>query len=122
MTTGELISLEDWLDHRGDADGPLLCTLGRAGRVEGKRLTMAILRDVCERRAKQADVADFVPNDLSRSGEALTLYRKAMRKKAAKQSQDAMSTAEQLLYDGINTTTSKARSEAFCFPFQGLGS
>ena len=122
LTNGELISLEDWLDHRGDADGPLLCTLGRAGRVEGKRLTMAILRDVCERRAKQADVADFVPNDLSRSGEALTLYRKAMRKKAAKQSQEAISTAEQLLYDGINTATSNAGSEAICFPFQGLGS
>lgn len=119
LTNDELISLEDWLDHRGDDDGPLLCTLGRAGKVEGKRLTMAILKDVCERRAKQAEVADFVPNDLSRSADALTEYRKAVRKKAAKEAQDLPSTAEQLLYDGASTASSP-RSEAICFPFQGL--
>jgi hypothetical protein len=122
LTNGELISLEDWLDHRGDDDGPLLCTLGRAGKVEGKRLTMAILKDVCERRAKQAEVADFVPNDLSRSAEALTEHRKAVRKKAAKQAQDKPSSAEQLLYDGKSASALNANnSEGICFPFGGLG-
>ena len=119
LTNGELISLEDWLDHRGNDDGPLLCTLGRAGKVEGKRLTLAILKEVCERRAKQAQVADFVPNDLSRSATALTEHRKAVRKKAAKQAQDEPSTAEQLLYDGASAA-SNAGSEAICFPFQGF--
>jgi integrase len=120
LTNGELISLEDWLDHRGNDDGPLLCTLGRAGKVEGKRLTLAILKEVCERRAKQAQVADFVPNDLSRSATALTEHRKVVRKKAAKQAQDEPSTAEQLLfYDGASAA-SNAGSEAICFPFQGF--
>ena len=121
LANDELISLEDWLDYRGDDDGPLLCTLGRAGKVEGKRLTMAILKDVCERRAKQAEVADFVPNDLSRSAEALTEHRKAVQKKAAKQAQTAPSSAEQLLYDGQSPAVFNVNGEGICFPFQGLG-
>lgn len=122
LSNDELIRLEDWLDHRGDNDGPLLCTLGRAGKVEGKRLTMTILKEVCDRRSKQAEVAEFVPNDLSRSADALTEHRKAVRKKAAKEAQDAQSSAEQLLYDGQqNESALDAAIEAICFPFQGLG-
>ena len=121
LSNDELISLEDWLDYRGDRDGPLLCTLGRGGKVEGKRLTMAILKEVCEKRAKQAEVADFVPNDLSRSAEALTEHRKAVQKKAAKQAQDAPSSAEQLLYDGESPAAFNVNGEGICFPFQGLG-
>jgi len=120
LTNDELISLEDWLDHRGDEDGALLCTLGRAGKVEGKRLTMVILKEVCERRAKQAEVADFVPNDLSRSAEALTEHRKIVKKRAAKEAEESNSSAEQLLYDGRNPVTAEPSSEAICFPFQGL--
>lgn len=119
LTNDELISLEDWLDHRGDDDGPLLCTLGRGGKVEGKRLTMAILKELCERRAKQAEVADFVPNDLSRSADALTEHRKSVRKKAAKLAQETQSTAEQVLYEGLSPV--RSTSETICFPFQGLG-
>jgi hypothetical protein len=121
LTNDELIGLEDWLDYRGDGDGPLLCTMGRAGKVEGKRLTMAILKEVCERRAKQAEVADFVPNDLSRSAEALTEHRKAMQRKAAKLAQAAPSSAEQLLYDGQSPAAFSVNGEGICFPFQGLG-
>jgi len=120
LTNDELISLEDWLDHRGDEDGALLCTLGRAGKVEGKRLTMGILKEVCERRAKQAEVADFVPNDLSRSAEALTEHRKIVKKRAAKEAQESNSSAEQLLYDGANPAPVEPSTEAICFPFQGL--
>jgi integrase len=119
LTNGELIGLEDWLDDRGDKDGPLLCTLGRGGKVEGKRLTMGILKEVCERRAKQAEVADFVPNDLSRSADSLTEHRKAARKKAAKKAQDEPTNAEQALFD--HSVDASAAGEAICFPFQGLG-
>lgn len=123
LTNDELIGLEDWLDNRGDQDGPLLCTLGRGGKVEGKRLTMAILHEVCERRAKQAEVVDFVPNDLSRSAEALTQHRKAMRKKAAKDALTRRSSAERALFDGPNDLNEEASaaSETICFPFHGLG-
>jgi integrase len=116
----ELICLEDWLDRRGDADGPLLCTLGRAGKIEGKRLTMATLKEICERRAKQAEVKDFVPNDLSRSADALIEHRKAVRKKVNKQNQSSPSTANLLLYDGQNALPDK-NIEAIRFPFMGLG-
>jgi hypothetical protein len=120
LTNNELIRLEDWLDHRGDEDGALLCTLGRTGKVEGKRLTMAMLKEVCERRGKQAEVADFIPNDLSRSAEALTEHRKVVKKREAKQADEVNSSAERLLYEGTTAATPDASSETICFPFQGL--
>jgi len=123
LTNDELICLEDWLDYRGNKDGPLLCTLGRAGKVEGKRLTIAILKELCERRGKQAEVADFVPNDLSRSAEALTQHRKAVKKRAAKLSRNSPSTAERVLYDGAGGGVGEGTTdgEAIRFPFLGLG-
>lgn len=119
LSNEELILLEDWLDYRGDEDGPLLCTVGRGGRIEGKRLTMALLKEICERRAKQAEVADFVPNDLSRSAEALTEHRKAARKKAAKRRQSAPTNAEILLLEGRQPSSGQA-GQAIRFPFLGL--
>lgn len=121
LSNDELICLEDWLDHRGDNDGPLLCTLGRGGKVEGKRLTMALLKEICERRSKQAEVADFVPKDLSRSAEALTDHRKALRKKVKKETQGVPTSAEELLFEGRANTSDSEAGEAIRFPFLGLG-
>lgn len=122
LSNDELISLEDWLDHRGDGDGPLLCTIGRAGKVEGKRLTIAILKEVCAQRARQAEVADFVPNDLSRSATALVEHRKATRRRVAREAQDdVLKPAEHLLLVGRIDASSVTRSKAIRFPFQGLG-
>ncbi len=118
LTNTELICLEDWLDYRGDADGPLLCTLGRGGKIEGKRLTTRILKEICEKRAKQAEVASFVPNDLSRSAEALTDYRKAARKKTAKR-KASPGTVNEVLFNG--SADSDLDAEAIRFPFLGLG-
>jgi integrase len=120
LSNDELICLEDWLDLRGDADGPLLCTLGRAGKVEGKRLTMAYLKEICERRAAQAEVSHFAPNDLSRSADALTEHRKAIRKKVAKQAQSLPSGADLLLYEG-QVGAPGIDGKAIRFPFLGLG-
>jgi integrase len=119
LANGELICLEDWLDDRGNEDGPLLCTLGRGGKIEGKRLTVAMLKDLCERRAGQAEVEAFVPNDLSRSAEALTEHRKALRKKSARHQNDAPSSAEQLLLTG--TAAPRQDGETIQFPYLGLG-
>ena len=121
LSNDELICLEDWLDYRGNADGPLLCTLGRAGKVEGKRLTTALLKELCERRGKQAEVADFVPNDLSRSAEALTQHRKAVKKRAAKAAQNSLSDAERALFDSTAASETESNGEAIRFPFLGLG-
>jgi integrase len=119
LSNTELICLEDWLEFRGDGDGPLLCTLGRGGKVEGKRLTIALLKELCERRATQAEVEPFVPNDLSRSAEALTEHRKTLRKRIARQNQDSPSSAEQLLFTG--TAAPSLDGETIQFPYLGLG-
>ncbi len=120
LTNDELIILEDWLDHRGDGAGPLLCTLGRGGKVEGKRLTTAMLKELCEARAKQAEVPEFVPNDLSRSAEALTNHRKAARRKAARAAAESLSTAEKALYLRPAELDSDPHALAIQFPFLGL--
>jgi len=121
LTNDELICLEDWLAHRGDGEGPLLCTVGRGGQVEGKRLTTAALKRICERRAEQAQVRSFVPNDLSRSASALTEHRKAMaRKRSTRRAQEAIDPIEQLLFDG-DTEEPMVTGERIRFPFLGLG-
>ena len=108
--------LEDWLDERGDGKGPLLCTVGKT--TGGKRLTIAMLKDICTLRAEQAQVEEFVPNDLSRSSEALSQYRKNLRRKAAKQAQESLSPAEQVLFDG--DMAKDELGEMIRFPFLGL--
>ena len=120
LTNDELIILEDWLDHRGNGAGPLLCTLGRGGKVEGKRLTTAMLKELCETRSKQAEVPEFVPNDLSRSAEALTNHRKAARRKAARAAAESLSKAEQALYLRPAELDSDPHTLAIQFPFLGL--
>lgn len=122
LTNTELIILEDWLDRRGNGSGPLLCTLGRGGKVEGKRLTVALLKETCIQRAKQAEVPEFVPNDLSRSAEALTNHRKTTRRKAARAAAESLSIAEKALYLHAEESAaeSNARTQAIQFPFLGL--
>ncbi len=121
LTNDELICLEDWLVHRGDDEGPLLCTVGRGGQIEGKRLTIGDLKKVCERRAEQAEVHPFSPNDLSRSAEALTEHRKSRaRKRSSQRGLAETSPIEQLLFEG-DTEESSATGESIRFPFLGLG-
>jgi integrase len=129
LSNDEMICLEDWLDYRGNRDGPLLCTVGRANKIEGKRLSTAFLKELCERRAKQAEVAEFVPNDLSHSAEALTQHRKDVKKRAAKQAQNSLSDAERVLFansddaDGLESKQDLGENlagTAIRFPFLGL--
>ena len=121
LTNDELICLEDWLAHRGDGEGPLLCTVGRGGQIDGKRLTTGELRQICDRRAEQAEVHPFSPNDLSRSAEALTEHRKAMaRKRSSRRGQEVIDPIEQLLFEGDREETT-ATGESIRFPFLGLG-
>ncbi|MFP6654468.1 MAG: hypothetical protein VCB25_02495, partial [Myxococcota bacterium] len=81
------------------------------------------LKEVCERRGKQADVTDFVPNDLSRSAEALVQHRKAVKKREAKLPQHSPETVEQLLFSRAGSEQpTEQDGEAIRFPFLGLGS
>ncbi len=120
LSNDELILLEDWLDDRGDGAGPLLCTVGRASKIEGKRLTTATLKTICEARAEAAEVQPFTPNDLSRSAEALESHRKAAKRKAARAAAESLSEAEQALYLSSSAAENEDLGETIQFPFLGL--
>lgn len=119
LTNDELIVLEDWLDHRGDAGGPLLGSFAKTGKLDGKRLTTAMMVVVCDERARQAEVAAFTPTDLSRSADALTDHRKATRRSAARDHVDLHTAADRILFEPEED--SEMESEMIRFPFLGLG-
>jgi hypothetical protein len=121
LTNEELIYLEDWLDFRGSGDGALLCTIGRGGKIEGKRLTLAALKLVCEARALEAQVQPFTPNDLSRSAADLIDHRKAARRKQAKNAQEADVRVDEILFNEVESSPEANRGETILFPFLGLG-
>lgn len=120
LTNDELICLEDWLDHRGSDPGPLLGSIGKSGKLEGKRLTTAMMVQICEERGRQAEVVPFTPTDLSRSADALTEHRRHTRRSAAQASEDFHVAAERILFE--SETDESDGSEAIRFPFLGLGS
>ncbi|MCG5531689.1 site-specific integrase [Halorhodospira halochloris] len=60
-------ALVEWLYHRGDQQGPLICPVYRGGRIEYRRLTDASLYRAIDRRRKEAKVTPFTPHDLIRS-------------------------------------------------------
>jgi hypothetical protein len=78
----EMIALEDWLMARGNEPGPLFCTLGRGDKVEIKRMLAAEVRAICDRRAAEAGVQPFAPNDLAKSSPLGSSGSKKGRKKA----------------------------------------
>ena len=67
LSNAALVVVEEWLEARGHEDGPLLCLIGRAQKVEIKRLKGADIRLACNRRAELAGVELFSPQDLRRS-------------------------------------------------------
>lgn len=119
LTNDELIRLEDWLDHRGDGPGPLLGAFGKNGKQDGKRLTTALMAQICDERGRQAEVAPFSPTDLSRSADALFEHRKQNRRTPARESADFHSAAERILFEREVSPT--LESEMIRFPFLGLG-
>lgn len=119
LTNDELIVLEDWLDHRGDLGGPLLGSFGKNGKLDGKRLTTAMLIQICEERGRQSEVPAFTPTDLSRSADALTEHRKLTRRSAAKESEEFHSAADRILFEADESAG--MASEMIRFPFLGLG-
>jgi len=68
LQNGALIALEDWLAGRGDEPGPLLCPIRKGGqKVEIRRMTATAIRQACLKRAEEAGVEPFTPNDLRRN-------------------------------------------------------
>jgi len=60
-------ALDDWLDLRSDAPGPLLCPVNRGGAVTLRRISDQVVFIVCRKRAAQAGIATFSPHDMRRT-------------------------------------------------------
>jgi len=72
-----LITIEDWLDACSTSEGAFLRPI-RRGKIEDNRMKGADVRLVCERRAEQAGVELFSPQDLRRqvaAGRPAGLYQ-----------------------------------------------
>lgn len=66
-THGGLQALQDWMELRGDAPGPLFCPINKGGRLVMQRMTPQVARFMLVKRAEQARVKHFTPHDLRRT-------------------------------------------------------
>jgi integrase/recombinase XerD len=62
---GTLEAIRAWLVYRGA--GPLVCPVGKGGRVELLRLAPQAILRVCEKRGREAGLAGFAAHDLRRT-------------------------------------------------------
>ncbi len=117
LQNGALIALEDWLEARGDKSGPLLCPVRKNRKVEVRRLTATAIRQCCNRRAEEAGVAPFSPNDLRRSAVAARTDGRARRARQAKEAASAVPSSP-LFAVGGDTGPVVARREGVLFPYR----
>lgn len=66
-TNGSREALNAWLLVRGDASGPLLCPVNKAGRITIRSMTDQAVLYILRRRGALAGLAGFSPHDLRRS-------------------------------------------------------
>jgi len=64
---GTLEAIRAWLACRGAEPGPLVCPVGKGGRVELRRLAPQAVLRVCEKRGRVAGIPGFVAHDLRRT-------------------------------------------------------
>jgi integrase/recombinase XerD len=116
LQNGALIALEDWLEARGDAPGPLLCPVRKGGKVEVRRLTPTAVRQCCLNCAEKAGVAPFSPNDLRRSAVAARTGGRARRvQEAETASSESQSSA---LFAAAGEAPPRVGTGAVHFPYR----
>jgi integrase len=103
-----LISLENWLELRGNEPGALLSPVKNGRKVEVKRMSGDEVRTLCEERARGAGVSLFTPDELRKSAATQIGLAKAESKRAnqrkdsapaalfAAEDPDAFETADEL--------------------------
>lgn len=109
-----LISLEDWLELRGNEPGALLCPVKNGRKVEVKRMSGDEVRAVCENRAREAGVLLFTPDELRKS----TATQIGLAKAASKKDKQNLVSAD-ALYAASDPTDKVAGSRSMatiCFP------
>ena len=60
-------ALDDWMQLRGDAPGPLFLPILKSGRLVERRLTDQAILTLLMKRAREAGVKHFSPHDLRRT-------------------------------------------------------
>ena len=68
LNDGAALALADWLTVRGDEPGALFWSGRKGGHlIAGQRMTGQAVRDMLNRRARQAGIENVTPHDLRRS-------------------------------------------------------
>jgi site-specific recombinase XerD len=67
LPSGAIAAVQDWLDLRGDEQGPLLYPVDKASRITTRRLTDQAVMFVLQKLALQSGVAAFSPHDFRRT-------------------------------------------------------
>jgi integrase len=122
-----LISLEDWLQFRGNEEGALLNPVKKPSRVDPKRMTGPEVRAVCEKRAREVGVAIFTPDEMRKSPAAQIGQEKTERKKTTKGPGADESVAKLVvgnaLYEpsGADEVVGQRKMAKVCFPVWELG-
>lgn len=115
-----LISLENWLEPRGNEPGALLSPVKNGRKVEAKRISGDEVRVLCENRAREAGVLLFTPDELRTSAATQITLAKAESRRA-KQREGAEQKAQ---FDAEGSPISETADEApvsrtmatVCFP------
>ncbi|HKP54348.1 MAG TPA: tyrosine-type recombinase/integrase [Chloroflexia bacterium] len=64
---GSRPAIAGWLATRSKAPGPLFCPINKGGKVTLRRITDQAVRNILNKRAAEAGVAQFSPHDLRRT-------------------------------------------------------
>ena len=67
LAGGAAAALEDWLDLRGAAAGPLFIEVNKGGKFIFHRLTTQAIYNLLRKRGNQAGVTGFSPHDMRRT-------------------------------------------------------
>ena len=117
-----LISLEDWLELRGNEPGPLLNPIKKGQRIDVRRMSGADVRGACEKRAKEIGVVTFTPDEMRKSPAAQIEEAKAAnraRRRARKvefESDVDFEADPNPLYAESESEAARAAMATVCFP------
>jgi integrase/recombinase XerD len=67
VVNGAAAALGDWLELRGDQDGPLFQPINKGGVITTRRLSTQSIYNMLARRGRDAGIRDFSPHDFRRT-------------------------------------------------------
>ncbi|MEH2391963.1 MAG: tyrosine-type recombinase/integrase [Nostoc sp.] len=67
LSPGAIAVVNDWIEIRTNAAGPLLCQVNKSGRVVIQRLTPQAVLFILQKRGEEAGIESFSPHDMRRT-------------------------------------------------------